>query len=175
MTVMRRFGAAAAGLTLVVAVACSSDDASPDPEDTTTTTVETAREPRTPAPGLDEVRDAYVASGDEDAELTDDPTLEFDPDELGAVEAGKIDFMIDCGVSTIEVYVFADAEAARTAADEMEAEIEAFSCAAPEESGDSEMASLYVGVNENVVGVSESTSYIGDFEDLDLGGGSTAS
>ncbi len=176
MRQMRRVGAAAAGLILVVAVGCSSDDASPDREDTTTTTVGTAtEEPGTPEIGLADVHDAYVASGNEYAELMDDPALEFDPERLGAVEAGEIDFMMDCGISTIEVYVFADAEAAQTAAEQMEAEIEAFSCAAPGEGGDAGMASLYVGVNENVVGVSESTSYVADFEDLDLGGGSAAS
>ena len=172
---MRRVGAAAAGAVLVLAVGCSSDGTSPDPDDTTTTTIETATvEPGTSAVSLDDVRDAFADSDEhyEYAELTDDPTLEFDPDELGAVEAGQVDFLMSCGVSTIEIYVFEDADAARAAADEMEARIEAFSCATPDEGGDVALASLHVGVNENVVGVSESSSYVADFEDLELGGGS---
>jgi hypothetical protein len=176
MTIMRKMGAAAAGAILVLAVGCTSEEGSSDPDGTTTTVVTETVEPGVPEVGLDDVRDAFADSGDEYgyAELTDDPTLDFDPDELGAVEAGQIDFMMDCGVSTIEIYVFDDAEAAQVAADEMEARIEAFSCAAPDEEGDVEMASLHVGVNENVVGVSESSSYVADFEDLDLGGGSPA-
>lgn len=177
MTIMRRVGAAAAGVVLVLAVGCTSDEGS-SPSTSPSTTVETATvPPGTPEVGLAEVRDAFADSDDgyRYAELTDDPTLEFDPDEVGAVEAGQVDFMMDCGVSTIEIYVFADADAAQAAAEAMEAEIEAFSCGAPDESGEVDMASLHVGVNEHVVGVSESTSYVADFEDLDLGGGSSAS
>ena len=160
--------AVAAGVALVSFSGCSSEGSSPAPASTTT--------PETPAPevpvsvGVEEVRAAFEASGDdyEYAQLTDDPTLEFDPDELGAVEAGQIDFMMDCGVSTIEVYVFADEAAAEAAAEEMEAQIEAFSCGAPDDSGDVDLTDLFVGVNDHVVAVSESTSYVSDFEDLDL-------